>query len=231
LRCVRRVRPGAARRCCGCCLFADGEWLLVYGSKVAVPGPNANVVKHAKADADVTTALASHSRGAEIYGVKDVLLRPQVGMLALVPGDRASELAVVLLKPLDPGVKPGELARAFVAEPGKLLRFLPAELVRANVIVKPATDGGLDASADVDCPDAPSCKATAAALEELGRTQNTLMVRIVTKNLLGGLGVHADGTKLKATLHAAPDQVDAALNLMRAQLGMPPESPREPTKP
>jgi hypothetical protein len=222
------VREARART--GVDPFADGEWLLVYGGKVAVPGPNANVVKHTKADADVTKALTARARGAEIYGVKDVLLRPQPGILALVPGDRAPELGVVLSKAIDPGVKPGELARAFVAEPAKLLRFLPAELVRANVIVKGATDGGLDASAEVDCPDAASCKATATALEELGRTQNTLMVRIVTKNILGGLGVHADGAKLKATLHAAPDQVDAALNLTRAQLGLPAVSPREPNK-
>jgi hypothetical protein len=218
-----------AREHTGVDLFADGEWLLVYGGKVAIPGPNANVVKHAKAEADVTRALADG--GVEIFGVKDVLLRPQPGMLALVPSDRAPELAVVLSKAIDPGVKPGELARAFVAEPAKLLRFLPAELTRASVNVRAAADGGLDASAELDCPGAASCKAAATALEELARTQNTLMVRIVTKNLLGGLGVQADGARLKATLHVAPDQVDAALNLIRAQLGLPGESPLEPTKP
>ena len=223
--------------------FADGEWLLVYGAKVGVPGPNANVVKHAKAEAAVTRTMADGgfeawdaappSAGgvrAEIYRVKDVLLRPQPGIVALVPGDRAGELAFVLAKPFDSGVRPGELARAFVAEPARLLRFLPAEVVRASVIVRAAPDGGLDASADADCPDAAQCKATATAIEELVRTQNSLMVRFVTKNLLGGLAVRADGTKLKATLHAGPDQVDAAVNLMRSQLGLPGEEPADPTR-
>ncbi len=53
------------------------------------------------------------------------------------------------------------------------------------------------------------------------------MVRIVTKNLLGNLTVRARGAKLVATLHAAPDQVDALLNLTRAQLGLPGEDPTD----
>ncbi|MDB5212948.1 MAG: hypothetical protein JWO86_875 [Myxococcaceae bacterium] len=233
-----------AKRRTGIDPFADGEWLLVYGTKVAVPGPNANVVKHGRAEGELTKTMAdggfeawdagapststsppsaatANAVRAEIYGVNDVVLRPQPGIVAVVPGDRARDLAVALAKPIDLGVKPGELARAFVAEPAKLLRFLPAEVVHAHVIVKAAPDGGLDASADADCLDAAQCKATAAAVEELSKSQNSLVVRIVTKNLLGGLVVRADGTKLKATLHAAPDQVDAALNLLRSQLGLP----------
>jgi hypothetical protein len=266
LRAARATRSGAkvtkmlsvipevidAKRRTGLDPFADGEWLLVYGAKVAVPGPNANVVKHARAEAEITRTMADGGFGAwdagapttplspltpaasgvraEIYGVSDVLVRPQAGIAALVPGDRARDLAVALAKPIDLGVRPGELARAFVAEPAKLLRFLPAEIVRANLAVKAASDGGLDATAEADCPDAAQCKATATAIEDLVKTQNSLVVRIVTKNVLGGLAVRADGTKLKATLHAAPEQVDAALNLTRSQLGLPGEDPSEQTK-
>jgi hypothetical protein len=267
LRAARATRSGAkvtkmlsvipevieAKRRTGLDPFADGEWLLVYGAKVAVPGPNANVVKHARAEAEITRTMADGGFGAwdagassatpvspltpaasgvraEIYGVSDVLLRPQAGIAALVPGDRARDLAVALAKPIELGVRPGELARAFVAEPAKLLRFLPAEIVRANLAVKAASDGGLDATAEADCPDAAQCKATATAIEDLVKTQNSLVVRIVTKNVLGGLAVRADGTKLKATLHAAPEQVDAALNLMRSQLGLPGEDPSDQTK-
>jgi hypothetical protein len=263
LRAARTTRSGAkvtkmlsvipevieAKRRTGLDPFADGEWLLVYGAKVAVPGPNANVVKHARAEAEITRMMADGGFGAwdagaptspltpvasgvraEIYGVSDVLVRPQYSIAALVPGDRARDLAVALAKPIDLGVRPGELARAFVAEPAKLLRFLPAEIVRANVAVRAASDGGLDATADADCPDAAQCKATATAIEDLIKTQNSLVVRIVTKNVLGGLTMRADGTKLKATLHVAPEQVDAALNLTRSQLGLPGEDPSDQTK-
>jgi hypothetical protein len=222
--------------------FSDGDWLLVYGPKVSIPGPNANVVKHARSEAQVTKAIADAGLPAwdagagtpgtavrsELFGVRDVLLRPQPGIVALVPGDRASDLAAVLAKPIDPGVKPGELARIFVAEPAKLARFLPAEVVRANVVVKAAADGGLDLGAEADCPDAKVCKATATELEELVKRSNSMMVRIILKGLLSNLVVRADGTKLKATLHAEPGQVDAVLNITRVQLGLPAADPRDP---
>lgn len=220
--------------------FADGEWLLVYGSKVEIPGPNANVVRHGRSDAEVTRTIAdagleawdggasANAFRADIYGVRDVLVRPQPGVLALVPGDRARDLTAALApKTLDPGVKPGELARVFVAEPAKLVRLLPAEIVRATVIAKAAPDGGLDLAGEADCPDAASCTTTAAALDELARKNNSFMVRIVLKNLLGNLVVRADGAKLKATLHASPEQLDAVLSLMRSQLGLPAEDPSD----
>jgi len=219
--------------------FADGEWLLVYGSSVALPGPNANVIKHARPEAQVTMAMAdaglpSWDAGAgtpgtavrsELFGVKDVLLRPQPGIMALVPGDRAHDLAVALAKPIEPSVKPGELARIFVAEPARLARFLPVEIVRGHVVVKAATDGGLDLSAEADCPDVATCKKTALEVDALAKRQNSLMVRIVLKGLLTNLVVRADGTKLKATLHAEPGQVDAVLNITRVQLGLPAADP------
>lgn len=222
--------------------FADGEWLLVYGSKVEIPGPNANVLKHARSEAQVTKAIADAGlppwdAGAgtpgtavrsELFGVRDVLLRPQPGIIALVPSDRAHDIATVLAKPIEPGVKQGELARIFVAEPAKLARFLPAEVVRANVVMKAATDGGLDLTAEADCPDAKACKTTAADLEELAKRQNSMMVRIILKGLFSNLVVRADGTKLKATLHAEPGQVDALLNITRVQLGLPAADAADP---
>lgn len=229
--------------------FADGEWLLVYGSKAEVPGPNANLVKHVRPDAEVTRALAdggfeplgtspgaasiSGTAGAvrgELFGVRDAVVRPQSGLMALVPLDRAHDLAAALAKPaVDPGVPPGAIARMFIAEPSKIARFLPAFVVRAVVVVKAAGDGGLDATGDADCPDAASCKATAASLDELVKRQNSMVVRIVSKNLLGGLVLRAEGAKLKATLHASPEQVDAMLGLIRAQAGLPGADPGDQT--
>lgn len=213
--------------------FADGEWLLVYGAQPGVPGANASVVRHGRPETEVTMAIADAgfepreagppgALRAELYGVHDVLLRPQPATLALVPSDRAADLGAALARPLDPAVKNGELARIFVAEPAPLVRGLPSEVTRASVLVKPNADGGLDLSADADCGDAPSCSATATALQDLVARQNSMLVRLATRSLLSGLGIRADGTKLRATLHASPEQVDAIVNLVRAQLDLPP---------
>ena len=106
--------------------FASGEWLLVYGAHAEAPGANANVVRHAKPEAEVTKAIAaagfeardggaSSGVQASLYGVKEPLLRPQPATLALVPADRAGDLASALKGPIDPGTKAGELARVFLA--------------------------------------------------------------------------------------------------------------------
>lgn len=222
--------------------FADAEWLLVYGSRAAVPGPNANVIKHARPEATVAKAVADGgfeawdagapvSLGAagalrgEAYGVRDVLLRPQPGVLALVPGDRARDLAAALARPIESGVRPGELARVFVDAPSTLTRVVPSDVLHATVVLKAAPDGGLDARAEAECPDAASCKVTAKSLEELAKRSNSLMVRLVTRNLLGGLTVRADHAKVRATLHAAPEQVDSLVSLLRAQFGLPAVDP------
>jgi len=220
--------------------FVSGEWLLVYGARAEVPGANANVVRHTRPDTEVAKAInaagfeardggASGGVQASLYGVKEPLLRPQPATLALVPADRAADLASALKAPLDPGTKPGELARVFLAEPAKVLRILPSEVVRANAIAKPAGDGGLDLAADAECGDAAGCAAVATKLTDAVARQNSMMVRMVTRSLLSGLAIKANGTKLEATLHATPDQVDAILSLVRAQLGLPPAPlPRDP---
>ena len=213
--------------------FAHGEWLLVYGAQAEVPGANANVLRHGKPDAEVTKALeaagfeardggASGGVQASLYGVKEPLLRPQAATLALVPADRAADLASALKPAIDPGTKAGELARAFLAEPAKVLRVLPSEVMNANVVAKPASDGGLDLSADAACGDAAGCAAIATKLTEYLGGQNSVMVRMVTRSLFSGLVIKASGARLEATLHASPDQVDAILSLLRAQLGLPP---------
>ena len=48
------------------------------------------------------------------------------------------------------------------------------------------------------------------------------------KGGISGLVIKGNGTKLEATLHATPDQVDAILSLLRAQLGLPPPALRSP---
>ncbi len=219
--------------------FGNGEWLLVYGAQAEVPGANANVVRHALPDAEVTKAIAaagfeardggaSSGVQASLYGVKEPLLRPQPATLALVPADRAADLAIALRAPIDPGTKPGELARVFLAEPAKALRMLPSEVVRATAIAKPAADGGLDLAADAACGDAASCTAVAAKLTDFVARQNSMMVRIVTRSLFSGLAIKANGTKLEVTLHATPSQVDALDTLLRAQLGLPSLAPPRP---
>lgn len=58
--------------------------------------------------------------------------------------------------------------------------------------------------------------ATATALEGFVGRQNSMIVRIATRSLLSGLAIRAEGTRLRATLHVSPEQVDAILGVVAA---------------
>ena len=47
---------------------------------------------------------------------------------------------------------------------------------------------------------------------------NTTMVRLATRGLLDGATFRADGTKVRMALHATPQEVMAAVEIVRALL-------------
>lgn len=228
--------------------FADGEWLLVYGEDVDVPGDNVNVVRHARPISEVSGAIARAGflpledgpKGAvrtELFDVRDALFSPTPSLLVMAPRDRARDVAAALVKPIDLGVKSGELARVFVKDPSRTTSVLPKALADALVVVRPANDGGLDLSGEATCPDETACKEIAQGLRDRAARMNSLMVRVATRGLLGALtvegkpggeGIRAEGTKVRASVHAAPDQVQSILNFVRAALGLPAADPNAP---
>ncbi|AKV04833.1 hypothetical protein AKJ09_11496 [Labilithrix luteola] len=228
--------------------FADGEWLLVYGEDVDVPGNNVNAVRHGRPAVEVSGAIAKAGflpleegpKGAvrtELFDVRDALFSPTPSLLVMAPRDRAKEISVALVRPVDPGFKSGELARVFFKEPWRATSILPKSLSDALVVVRPASDDGLDVSAEATCPDEAACKEIAEGLRQRAARMNSLMVRVATRGLLipltvegkpGGEGIRAEGTKLRASVHAAPDQVQSILNFVRAALGLPAADPGSP---
>jgi len=236
--------------------LAHGTWLLVYGSSLEVPGPNANVLRTSRTDAEIGAALADAGLGpttdagdagaaashgafpdagipADVAGVRDVLLRPQPRVIALVPSDRAADLAVALARPIDPGLKPRELARIAIHEPGKLgargaATAVLAPLVRLTVALSAATDGGLDVAVDGDCKTAAECADATMAANAALKTLNTIGVRIVLGGLLNGVVVKADGARARAGAHVTPAELERILNLATSALGVSVPDPPDP---
>ncbi len=219
----------------GASLAAEADWLLVYGPRVAFPGPNACVVKHHLPERVLATLIAERgfepwdvgppavggSSGAtsgDLYGAREVLLRPQPGLLAFVPAGRAREFVPVLARALETGLKPDELARVFVAQPWKVAGALAADFAGVTLSVTASPDGGLDVSAHATCAKPSSCAEAVTTLAGAVRRANTFLVRLATGNVLGGLALHTANGKATATLHATPEQVDASLSAIDAAL-------------
>lgn len=219
--------------------FEDGDWLLAYGPNVGAFIVNATVVRHHRTDAEVTQAIdhggfeksehAEAGLASDLFGTDTVLLRPRAQTLAFVPQDRAKDFTVSLSTLDDPGLRAGEIARLAMQEPSKVLAgYVPAEIAGGDAFVKPATDGGLDVSAEGTCATADACKEAAKTIEATIARQNSMIVRIATRGLLNSVKVRAEGAKVKATLHADPEQIDALVQLLRAVLGLPSVEPVAP---
>ena len=193
-----------------------GDALLVYGKEIGLPGANASVLRLPRAVA--LTPVPSF----QAFGVRDAVLHPHPTLVAFVPSDRASDFEAALKAPFDFGVKPGEVARVTVAE---LPRVMPLpEQAKQNLllVVKPATDHGLDAAFEVDCGvDAAKCAAVASDVTDFVARSNSIMVRLATRGILNGFTARVDGKKLKATLHITPEQMDANLRMASAIFGLP----------
>lgn len=220
----------------------DTDWLFTYGPDIGAIVTNANVIRHRVADEEVTSALqrsafepsryAEGGLASDLFGTDMVLLRPRRQTLAIVPQDRASDIAASLAKFDDralPGPSPNIVA-ATVREPGPLLgRYVDAAvadaITKVDVSVRPGTPDGLDALADATCPTEEKCKTAAEALDATVRRRNSLAVRIATRGLLNGLIVRAEGARMKVTLHASAEQVEALDQLLRAVLGLPAPDP------
>lgn len=219
--------------------FDDGDWMLTYGPNVGAFIVNATVVRHHRPDEEITQALAQgsfeksdHAEGglaSDLFGTDTVLLRPRAQTIAFVPQDRAKDLAAVLAKLDDSGLRTGEIAKLVAMEPSKMLSgYVPSEISMGEGVVKPAADSGLDVSAEGTCGTAEACKEAAKQIDATVTRLNSMIVRIATHGLLSGVKVRAEGTKVKATLHAAPEQIDAIVQLMRASLNLPTVDPVAP---
>lgn len=229
-----------AKQRIGVDVFADGDWLLVYGPNLGGFVTNANVVRHHLKDDDVTQAIAKSgfegSRFADgglasdLFGTDTVLLRPRAQTIAFVPQDRAKDFPPALAKLDDPGIRGSEIFTVAVRDPkttvpGRVATLVPAELTKVEATIKPGPADSLDIAAEGTCTTAEACKEAAASMEATVKAQNSMVVRIATRGLFSGLAVRAEGAKVKATLHVSAEQVEAIDQLSRSLLGLPAVDP------
>jgi hypothetical protein len=158
---------------------------------------------------------------ATLGGAPRVVVRAQPHVVAIVPEDGSRETAVTLARTrvLAP-LSGNEALRAIVKHPHDHLAHVPAAIAEARVLVVAKDDGGADISADGDCADDATAAQTADELRALLHRNNSFMVRMVTKNILGSAVIATEGSRV--TLHLAPtmEQLDATLRIVAALLGV-----------
>lgn len=213
----------------------DTDWILIYGPSLINTDRDAVIVRYSIGDDVVDKAVESivkrYDRGsafdAGVPGVKAsighadnaerVFLRGQPHVLTIVPKDKAHDFAKLMKRALiQPKVRHGEALRLIVKEPSRQVAIpglkFGASLKEIRLWVVPRTsDGGADVYVEGDCTDAEAATENAAALTDVIRRSNNVVVRIATRGLLNDLKVEANGSRIELHVDASAEQLEVLL--------------------
>ena len=231
------------------------DWMLISGPGLVDTTNDVILVHYSAPDAVVDKAIdvisKKYDRGgpfdAGVPGVKAaighadraqrVFLRPQAGLLAVVPPHYANTAAKILVHAkVSPRVRPGEAVRLKVAKPYQPFPDIPRTVSELRLWVVPRSDEGADVYAEGDCAnDADAVDAAKQIKSVLDRFRRNLFVSAMTHGLLDSLDVTSDGKLVKLHLQPTRGQLEALLTLIEGQIrtlkSAPPPPPPAPLTP
>ena len=231
------------------------DWMLISGPGLVDTTNDVILVHYSAPDAVVDKAIdvisKKYDRGgpfdAGVPGVKAaighadraprVFLRPQPGLLAVVPPHYANTAARILVRAkVSPRVRPGEAVRLKVAKPYQPFPDIPKTVSELRLWVVPRTDDGADVYAEGDCAnDTDAADAAKQIKGVLDRYRRNMIVRAMTHGLLDSLEVTSDGKLVKLHLQPTLDQLETLLGFIAGQIkslkSAPPPPPPPPLTP
>jgi hypothetical protein len=164
-----------------------------------------------------------------------VFLRPQPHVLAVVPADYARTAARILRAASVPAIlkRPEEALRLTLVHPHGPMPGIPESVTELRLWIVPRdADGGADVYGEGDTASPAAASAASRAIASLVMDQNSFGVQLVTRGLLNGVELRADGRTVRLHLSASKDQIDVVLAFVGGQLGVPwePDTEVAPTK-
>jgi hypothetical protein len=231
------------------------DWMLISGPGLVDTTNDVILVHYSAPDAVVDKAIdlvsKKYDRGgpfdAGVPGVKAaighadraprVFLRPQPGLLAVVPPHYANTAARILVHAkVSPRVRPGEAVRLKVSKPYQPFPDIPRTVSELRLWVMPRSDEGADVFAEGDCAnDADAADAAKQIKGVLDRYRRNVFVRAMTHGLLDSLEVTSEGKLVKLHLEPTREQLEVLLGIIAGQIrslkGAPPPPPPAPLTP
>jgi hypothetical protein len=225
----------------------DTDWVLISGPSLVNTAKDVVLIHYSATDTAVDRAIdvvsRKYARGgpfdAGVPGVsatlahadraERVILRPQTRVLAVVPPSVAEKEAKNLVRNrVSPHVRPGEAAYLRLVNPHHAMPEIPDTITEMRLRVVPRTaDEGADVFIEGDAKDADTASAASRTVRDAVRSHNSMMVALLTRNLLDGVDVGNEGNLVKVHLTASKEQIASVINLVAGFLGVqPPASPQ-----
>ncbi len=223
----------------------DTDWILIFGPSLIRTEKDAIVIHYSAEDAIVDKAIEVVSKkyaaggpfDAGVPGVRAtmahadraerVLLRPQPHVLVVVPPDAANKFAKAYQKArVEPHMRPGEAMRLSLQNPHRPMPWIPESVTALRLwIVPDFVSGDIDIFAEGDTATEEASIDAADKMTKIVRDLNSGMVQLVTRGALNGAKFRADGLLVRANVRVRRDQLEAILDLVGSQLGVPIERP------
>ena len=219
----------------------DADWVIISGPSLINTGRDVILIHYSAPDAAIDKAIdvvsKKYDRGgrfdAGVPGVRAslahadraerVLLRPQSRVLAVVPPNKAEEVARQLVSAKVPlHEHPGEAVYVRVANPHHPMPEIPETITQLRLRVVPRPDQGADVFIDGDTKDAASAAQAAEDVKGIFKRHNDWGTSLVTHGLLDHVEVTTEGSVVHAHLTASREQIETIVSLVGGFLGVSP---------
>jgi hypothetical protein len=138
---------------------------------------------------------------------------PPDGAQAILQSLRSSRLA----EP-DNADDADEVLHVDFPNPHGVMLFVPQNVRRAVVRADSRPGGAAEGFADLTCDDEATATRMAGELRARAESMNNLMVRVLTRDLLGGIAITSEGPVVKLRLPATKEQLESLATLASAML-------------
>ncbi len=219
----------------------DTDWVLISGPSLVHTERDVILIHYSAPDATIDKAIdvvsKKYDRGgrfdAGVPGVRAslahadraerVLLRPQSRVLAVVPPNKAEEIARQLVSARVPlHNHPGEAVYVRVDNPHHPMPEIPESITQLRLRVVPRADQGADLFLEGDTKDAATAAQAADDVKGIVKRHNDWITSSVTHGLLDHVEVTTEGGVVHAHLTASREQIETLVALVGDLLGIHP---------
>jgi hypothetical protein len=194
--------------------LTDLDWIEMVGPRN--PVGERLLTRTTPADEVIDARLQARSDGT-----LRVVTRPRAHLVAALPPEGAAAVVDTLrtARILEPnGSDPDEVLHVDFPHPHGVILYAPEEALRAVVRVESRPGGAAEGFVDLTCGDEAAASLLAARLRTQASDMDNLMVRVLTRDLLGSLSITVEGTVVKLRLPATSEQLESLATLAAAVL-------------